>query len=221
MKSRPLIPLLVAGILTAAPVTAQNLFDTDFDDAQLTTGGKLDSSNYAARIGEFFGEGSCYVIPFLIPNLKAGESFHEAELRVQLHARSEGANLPEDADLFGIGIREEPTVLLTDYDGNNAAESDKARLIQASFLTPDSEIRADSETGPFVTTSTDGGVALTAYLNSQYDEGKNAGKYVFLRISYSGPPPTADVFYSVLTQDADGIEEKPRLSYSTTSDDTK
>ena len=88
-----------------------------------------------------------------------------------------------NADLYGLGVRDTPKSLPTDYYQGVAVDT-KATLIQAKFLTPDSKVRTDAVTGPFVETSPEGDAALTKFFNDAYADGKNAGKYVFLRISY-------------------------------------
>lgn len=58
-----------------------------------------------------------------------------------------------------------------------------------------------------------GNATLTAYLNAVDAGGINAGEYLFLRISYDvNPIPGGNNFYSVLTDNAGGTNEKPLLT---------
>ena len=185
------------------------------NDLGLSNDGKLsDLESYEVRIGELNNGGECYVLPFRLPALGAGQHFASVHLRMQMLAKSaEKTGVLGNADLYGIGVRDSAKLLPTDYyQGPNP--DPKATLIQANLLTPDSKQRVDAETGPFIETSTEGDAALVKYFNDSAQPG-TAGKYLFLRISYDVDPiPPGNNAYIILTSAADGDEEAPILTYT-------
>ena len=108
-----------------------------------------------------------------------------------------------------------PTITASDYYQGSAVDP-TATLIQSSFLTPNSTVRTDANAGPFTDTSASGSTALTAFLNTAYAGGANAGDYVYLRLSYdvNQPTPDGNNAYAVLTSNAGGAEEKPQILFS-------
>ena len=86
---------------------------------------------------------------------------------------------PPGVDLYGLGKRSSPNVLVGDYHGNTAlADTSDATLIQSNILTEVSGIGAQSSNAS---------AALSSYLNAQYDGGNGIGDYVFLRLSTNTP----------------------------------
>ncbi|MGB8355494.1 MAG: hypothetical protein WCD79_16470 [Chthoniobacteraceae bacterium] len=206
-------------LLFASPAVhaGSGSLNPDASDSCLKSDGTLiDPASYQSRVGEYFAPGgAAYVIPFLLPTLPAGEGFTTANLRMQLLSITNEGNLAK-ADLYGIGVRAAATVLPADYYQGQSDKALTVTLIQAGFLTPQSAPRTDGDTGPFVTTNAEGDKALAQYLNKAYDHGKNAGKYVFLRVSYTADPiPDGNNAYALLTEDATGDNEKPVLKYTT------
>ena len=177
-----------------------------------------DVGNYENRIGELYDPGAeAYVIPFKLPTLAAGDVFTAANLQTQLYAI---AGTPANADLAGLGTLVAPlvsasaTVGLTDYY-QGATPDPTATLIQSAYLTSSTPLRTSGTTG-FVTNSTAGELALTAYLNAAYDGGAHAGDYVFLRVSYdvNQPTPNGNNAYELLTADAGGSLERPQINFT-------
>jgi hypothetical protein len=175
------------------------------------------TTDFQGRVGEFFApDAITLMLPFLLPTLPTGETIDTAHLRLQLFDRGNTGTLG-NADLYGLGVRSAATVLTTDYYTGSTPDLTDATLIQSSFLTPASPLRTDPNTGPFINTSTNGDISLVSYLNTAYAGGTNAGKFVFLRVSYAvdQPTPNGNNFYSLLTDDAGGSNEKPLLTFTT------
>jgi hypothetical protein len=179
----------------------------------------VDTTNYQVRIGEFFAPGGeTYIMPFQLPTLAAGQAILTAQLQTQLFGLVDAGNLA-NADLYGIGVTGTPTVsstptVLTSFYFQGPSDPNNT-LIQGSFLTPSSTVRTDANTGPFTDTSAAGDLALATFLNTAYAGGANAGKWVFLRVSYDlATIPPGNSAYSLLTQDAGGANEKPILTYT-------
>ncbi|HEV7300887.1 MAG TPA: PEP-CTERM sorting domain-containing protein [Tepidisphaeraceae bacterium] len=194
-----------------------NAADTRVDTRNLGTVGAPEANdvgNFAARIGEFFAPGGgAYVMPFLLPTLPVGEVITAANLRTQLYSL---VGTPADADLYGLGVRTDPTVLPGDYYQGTLDTTD-AVLVQQSFLTAATPIRV-SDTEGFVNTNEAGDAGLVAYLNSAYAGGANAGQYAFLRVNYTlDPIPGGNNAYELLTANAGRGFEKPLLTLTTSA----
>jgi len=177
-----------------------------------------DFASYQNRIGELHAPGGeAYILPVCLPTLPSGQQFKSVHLRLQLTgiARESGPNTLGNADLYALGVRDTYKVLPADYFQGPGPDP-KATLIQANFLTPDSKVRTDPMTGPFIETSSAADTALTEYFNDAYAGGAHAGKYVFLRISYDVDPiPPGNNGYQVLTSGAGGDNEPPVISFTT------
>jgi hypothetical protein len=174
-----------------------------------------DVNGYQARIGELFAPGGeAYILPIRLPQLPDGQQFATVHVRTQLLAINNEANGLANADLYGLGVRDTDKILPTDYY-QGAKPDPKATLIQANFLTPTAKVRTDPNTGPFVETSVDGDVALTKYLNDLCAKPGNAGKFLFLRISYASDTiPAGNNAYMLLTSGAGGDNEPPLITYT-------
>jgi len=174
-----------------------------------------DQDSYQARIGELYAPGGeAYILPFRIPLVPAGQCIVSSHLRAQLVGISNEANGLANADLYGLGIRDTDKVLPADYY-QGIKHDPKATLIQSNFLTPASKVRTDANTGPFVETSAEGDAALAKYLNDASATPGNAGKYIFLRVSYAiDPIPAGNNAYMLLTGGADGDNEPPIITYT-------
>ena len=211
-------PLLSAALLALWGLAASASADTlnpDPADSGLTSKGEIVDTAYGCRIGELYSPGGeAYIIPFQLPKLPAGKVFDTAKLRFQLLALAPGGK-PANADLYGIpGVRADPKPLPADYYQGKDPDP-KAVLLQAAFLTADSKVRSDGATGPFIEANADAQAALVKFLNDAYANGDNAGKFVFLRISYAVKDiPDGDCAYTILTADAGADEEKPLLTYT-------
>ena len=174
-----------------------------------------DQDSYQVRIGELYAPGGeAYILPLKLPTLPDGQHFDTVHFRAQLIGINNEANGLANADLYGIGVRDTDKVLPGDYYQGSRPDS-KATLLQANFLTPTSKVRTDPNTGPFVETSAAGDAALTKYLNDALATPGNAGKFVFLRVSYDiDTIPTGNNAYMLLTGGANGDNEPPIFTYT-------
>jgi hypothetical protein len=174
-----------------------------------------DQDSYQVRIGELYAPGGeAYILPIRIPSLPAGQHIASIHLRAQLIGISNEASGLANADLYSLGVRDTNKALPTDYY-QGAKPDPKATLIQANFLTPASKVRTDSNTGPFVETSSDGDAALTKCLNDACATPGNTGKYLILRVSYDMDTiPPGNNAYMLLTGGASGDNEPPIFTYT-------
>jgi hypothetical protein len=175
-----------------------------------------DQGSYQARIGELYAPaGECYIIPFLIPTVGAGQHVTMAHLRFQLFGIATDNGGPANADLYAIGVRDSNKPIASDYYQGPKQDLKAAALLQGNFLTPTSKVRTDADNGPFVETSADADKALAKFLDDAFSKPENAGKYVILRISYDADPiPDGNNAYMVLTTGATGDNETPSLTYT-------
>ncbi len=172
-------------------------FVADNDDAGVTRstagdgGGTVGSAgNTELKIGRPGSSSTLHsiVYPFLLPDVadvfNPANPFSEANFSVALTANGNTFGNFR-ADLYGIGVRSSAQVLSDDYfAGSNDTTS--ATKIQNNFVTwPNSSSKPDLG---IKTTDASGATELVKYLNSQYANGANAGKYVFLRLSPDTSP---------------------------------
>ena len=143
-----------------------------------------DNGNWNVSVGEWYGSGlTTAVIPFQLPDFGAvANPFTTASFGVNLFQK--GGATVTDLDLYAIRTSSSPQIASTDWY-NGSAPDPSATLIQASFLTPASTTTSvGPESGSNNVTDAAGNAALLAYLNSAYNGGAGAGKFVFLRVSY-------------------------------------
>jgi autotransporter-associated beta strand protein len=143
-----------------------------------------DTVNWNVNVGEWYGSGlNTVVLPFQLPNFGAvANPFASATFGVNLY--NKGNATLTDLDLYAVRVSASPQIATTDWY-NGSAPDPNATLIQASFLTPASTTTSvGPQSGPNNLTDTAGSAALLAYLNSAYNGGAGAGKFVFLRVSY-------------------------------------
>ena len=186
------------------------------NDVGIGTDGTLkDVNSYQVRIGELYAPaGEAYILPVRIPQLPDGQQFATVHIRAQLVGVNNEANGLANADLYGLGVRDTDKPVASDYY-QGAQPDTKATLIQANFLTPTSKVRTDANTGPFVETSADGDIALAKYFTDLCSKPGNAGKYIFLRVSYDlDPIPAGNNAYIMLTSGAGGDNEPPLITYT-------
>jgi hypothetical protein len=202
---------------TASPDANQHKASPVGDVGYGSDGQVKDADSYQCRIGELYAPaGECYIIPFLIPTVGAGQHVTAAHLRFQLFGVSGDANSGlANADLYAVAVRDTNKPVKDDYYQGSKQDFKATALIQGNFLTPTSKPRTDGETGPFLETSADGDKALTKFLDDAFSKPGNAGKYVILRISYNADPiPDGNNAYAVLTTGATGDNEPPVLTYT-------
>ncbi|HRX86473.1 MAG TPA: PEP-CTERM sorting domain-containing protein [Phycisphaerae bacterium] len=175
-----------------------------------------------ADMGEYFGNGRAYVVPLQLPTLPGGTSFASADLAFVQHGPGVhpvdgrtgffGGSAPDyNIDLYGLDrIASIPDVL--DVDHYSGPADPNATLLQDAFLDP-------SSPGDRTVIHTDAGgdTSLTAWLNTMYANGANAGEYVFLRFNPDGPEGSLPWSgYELMTVIAGGADEKPVFSYTVT-----
>lgn len=226
VKSLPVLTLLLLLFIPSrgddapapapAPPVIKGKVLAPTNDVGIGNDGKaLDENGYQVRIGEFHAPGGeAYLMPICLPKLPDGQQFAKVHIRAQLVGINNDGGTLANADLWGLGLRDNAKLLPTDYF--QGKHDSKATLLQADFLTPTSKVRTDPNTGPFVETSADGDDALTRYFNDSYAKGANAGKYLFLRVSYDiDAIPDGNSAYSLLTSGANGDNEPPIITYTT------
>lgn len=161
------------------------------------------------------------VVVVQLPTLEqmgAGNTFTSADFRLQLLSTTGSTDsttgsspVPDfNLDLYAVRVSDASTVLASDFYAGSAVDS-KATLIQDNFVTPSSPLRSDD----YVSTGEAGDAQLLAYLIAAWDNGNNAGKYVFLRLSpdYTAPS-TPNMNYTLVTGDAGSANERPTITYT-------
>ena len=133
----------------------------------LTTGNLV-----PGRSGADGGFDRSTVFVFQLPNLgQNANPFLASTLTFNVESISA---TPPGVDLYGLGRRPLPDVLVGDYYGEDSTpDMTDATLIQSNVLT--------GSTGTGLKNSS-ASSALAAYLNAQYDGGNGVGSYVFLRL---------------------------------------
>ncbi len=196
-------------LASAAP--AESVIRSESDDASIREDGTVvDQTNITTLLGT--GGSSpwvdrCTVYVFRLPDLgNVAGPFSSAAF---VFNTAPGQGTIKDNDLYGLGRRAAAEVLPADYYGQTGApDPTDAELLQAGILT---------SAMPFgiVNTSTPGGVALRAYLNSQYGGGTGIGQYVFLRLNTSQPKNLINRI--ALTMAEGGTAETgPRIEFTIT-----
>lgn len=171
--------------------------------------------DWGADIGEWYGNGRAYVIPILLPTLPAGAAFANADLAF-MHWGYYGGSAPTyNADLYGLPrVASLADVLATDH--YSGPSDPAATLLQDAYIDPSSP-----GTSNIIHSTAAGDSGLTAWLNTVYAGGANAGQYAFLRLSPDiddGTYPWSG--YTVLTGLAGGENEKPVVSYDVVPEPT-
>lgn len=153
------------------------------------------------RSGGAGGIDRASIFVFQLPDLGAvSDPFLAGSLTVHVETVSQA---PPTVNLYGLGARDLPEVLVDDYYGETASlDQSDATLIQEDVMS--------GTTGTLVSSSRE---ALANYLNEQYDGGNGAGRYLFLRLSTTAP--IAGLQRHFVTS-ADGLDEasRPALQYT-------
>lgn len=198
-----MIAMVLAGLALAARA---DLMVADGADGTVDATSVIDTGSFNAQAGQLVTD-RAFVIPFLLPTLALGEGFDTAELRMMLFGQNAVAD-DFNADVYGLNrIAGVSDILSTDF--YIGALDGSATLIQDNFFTPTSP-----GLGTPVTSDATGSANLAAWMNAQYNDGANAGQYVFLRVS-ADEDPSGDARYDVLTQNAGGSTERPLITYTT------
>ncbi|MCK5829264.1 MAG: hypothetical protein KAH20_03085 [Methylococcales bacterium] len=155
----------------------------EISDQEVYSGGtKKWVGQSSARVGgAISSQDAAFVLVFKLPELEANEQITAATLDVDLLTI---ANSPEgNVDLYGLGYRNSPTVLASDYyQGAYGTDLTDATPLQDNFVTQTSLDGLQSA-------DTTGQINLVSYINAQYQSGAKGGDYVFIRLN----PDVADV----------------------------
>ena len=131
-----------------------------------------DATLFAGRSGTGGTVDRCVVFPFQLPDLGATATpFLDATFSFDL-VSNDLSPLTCNLDLYGLGVRTVSTVLASDYHSETNTPDANTRL-------HDDLCTAATAAGIISSSSS----ALVNYLNAQYANGANAGKWVFLRLS--------------------------------------
>ena len=200
-------------ICMLSPAHAGKLI-ADRADATLRTDGRiLLVDNWTIRVGENNAPSAgCIVIPFQLPDAGlSGELFETASLRVQL-ASITGNVSSFNLDLYALDrISDKPDVLSEDYYAGKLDRN--AKLIADDFVTEKSPVR--SKENPYLGTASKADEELANFLRDQWDDGKNAGKFVFLRLSPDRyPMPKGNNAYNIVAANASLDREQPTITFT-------
>jgi hypothetical protein len=163
----------------------------------------VDTGNWNAPVGKL-GTARAYIIPFQLPTLEVGENFDTADLRMMLYGQNSSGF---SVDVYGLPrVSASPAIESGDFYIGSFDSS--ATLIQDNFFTTSSP-----GLGTPVNSDATGDANLKLWLNARYNNGANAGQYVFIRLS-ADVNPGGDLRFEVLTQNAGGATEKPLITYT-------
>ena len=204
--SSAIVNLLPRGSITASLTDAE--FHTAPDGSVLA--GQLLSGFDILDVGrQSFGDEIRHVvIPFQLPSLGEG-GFLRAEFEVYAYIGGAGQQSRTPVNLFAIpGARVSATPLATDVNNGNNNHLARGYLMDASFLNDSTPFEQFTGSGEYSQTAD----ALGYWLNEAYDNGANAGKYVFLRLSPDALQLAEGLGFGIGAADASG-DTKPLLSY--------
>ncbi len=161
-----------------------------------------DIAGAISPVGYIGATNNAFVFGFQLPSsLRQDDVVSDAAIRLRFFALPE--NVPDfGADLVGLGTRDDPEILATDYDGSTTGT-----LIQADFLSGGTYTQGD-----LITTDGAGSTALVDFLNAQLQTaGTTPGDWVFFRLAPNGANGTGgNAFWQVNTGN-EGLPEAPPL----------
>lgn len=199
MLTKKLLTLAISGVLSATAFAGS--ITAALTDGEVAANGSIGAVNNGNVLaGNYYSGANNAVSPvfgFLLPTLDAGLSFSEATVTLFAHTQNNpgfGANL---AGLDRVSTESNPT------SGDFSAA---ASLLQSGFLTPT------------IVAGQVSSIDISQWLNTQYDGGANAGKYVFLRLDT--PDNNAGSFYTGYVIDSANngtVANRPTISYTTTA----
>ncbi len=147
------------------------------------------------------------VMVFQLPNLGAIDApFQSASFRAYVTQTVTSGNV--GGDLYGIGRRETPEILNSDYYGLTNTPDPDAFLLENDFLVQNMAINAS------VLSSEMGNQSLVDFLNEQYAGGQGMGDYVFLRINVD---QNTNQRWSIASGDASEGSQRPQITYQAIS----
>ena len=160
-------------------------------DTSLHIGQRTNNGNELFNVG---------VIVFQLPEVPPGKEIDEIKLRIAHAGRDGISSINYDVDLRGIRHNSNNTVLTSDY-------ADSGELLQESIITPDT-------TPPvYIETNNAGTTNLTNWIKDLYDNGAEAGDYVFIKLQFSEEPDDLNNInsYRILSGDNTENDNKPQL----------
>lgn len=210
---------LVALVLGLASVGHAATIVSDTADGGVKTNGTFTQNgpgDYAVRVGEFFGPSQSFVAPFQLPALPVGEVFTSATIQFRLYEKI--GTITYNLDLYALTNRANSgsSALETGDANEGPTDATNAILIGDNFLTPASPFQSGAGADPANATKVSGAgeeAALLSFLNSQY-LANGAGSYVFFRLSPDDAVPNNNNAYSILTQNAGALSERPQITYT-------
>jgi MYXO-CTERM domain-containing protein len=204
--------LLLSPLLGLSSLSAQSIV-TDPNDAYVDGTNVVESPGWQVRVGMTDGVNSSTIFAFQLPTLGVGEVFSTASLNVRPFYITQQdffqtVSTSFNVDLVALNrISTSATILASDFSAS-------ASLIESDY------VLSSAVSGSDVSNGAGGGVALTAFLNSQYANGANAGSFVFLRLqadtALAGPNDTNNRF-EILSRGAGASAEWPRIDYTVTA----
>ena len=182
-------------------VDADGSFDADLADGTVFANGQQQEGN-TATVGAQPGTSSAvYVMPFSLPTLPGDSIYGTAHLSFTLNGSP--FNAAVHVDLYGLGVRDAPDVLPSDYF--EGADDGSVEKLQNDIL------QAGMNPG-VVETDAAADLALADYLNDVYEDGFNAGRYAFFRLSVDASPVPSGANWTVATTESGSVAT---VSYTT------
>lgn len=171
---------LVAGIISINAVVDGMVIDESGNGTDISVVNLADTSLLSGRFDDATdspsGSNSAIVFAFQLPDYGAvADPFLNATFTFELQAPTTGGY---SHNLDGLQSRNSSTIVEQDYRFGSVSGSTSSTLLQSAVLLPAGSSAAGSLTS----------VDISSYLNTQYDNGTNAGDFFFLRISGNGNP---------------------------------
>tara|TARA_A100001015_G_scaffold237492_1_gene270114 strand:- start:75 stop:1292 length:1218 start_codon:yes stop_codon:yes gene_type:complete len=175
------------------------------------------NDSWRLNIGEWYGGSdgnygmTIGMMVFRMPDFgPIDEPFSSAEYEVTLDIKGDAVDF--SADLWAVRISDVPDLQLSDWYVGSATAAPEAAgtLISEGFLTPQSELG-------LIVTSEEENSQLVAYLNTQYEGGNGAGKYLAFRLNRGGVDEFVEGWnaYVVKSSQADeGSDVSPEIRYT-------
>ena len=175
------------------------------------------NDSWRLNIGEWYGGSdgnygmTVGMMVFQMPNFgMIDEPFSSAEYEVTLDIKGDAVDF--SADLWAVRVSDEPDLQLSDWYVGSATTAPQAAgtLIAEGFLTPQTELGV-------TVTSEEANSELVAFLNTQYEGGNGAGKYLFFRLNRGGVDEFVEGWnaYVVKSSQADeGSDVSPKIKFT-------
>lgn len=153
----------------------------DAADATLWDNGGIDHTFPETVLGHngagAGGDGNVNAImPFALPIIPAGKKVKSAKLKVNVTFNASW--FPVEYDVYGLSARSTSEVLTTDFFLGAYDTDATATAIQKAYM------KNTTALGEVVMDDTSG-KNLATFMNTQYNNGSNAGEFIFLRVNAS------------------------------------